>query len=633
MAAVNNNGTGVGGVAGGDGSPGSGVKMISCQTFQTISGAEKPTNNFPAAIVYGADNGAVISQNSWGSVNLEPLSEAEAAAIQYFIENAGIDKETGLQTGPMKGGIVIFAAGNLGNSGHYMPGAYESCFAVAAMGPAFRIASYSNYGSYVEITAPGGDKNYGTDGQVYSTLPGNLYGWLQGTSMACPHVSGIAALAISKYGVGSPGFTPVQLRELLLASANDIYPYNRNYSGQLGTGYIDAYKVLAGTGGAAPQPVSDLEAKWTFEGAYLSWSVTSDPDSGKASRYDILWSESNLDGIDFDDPPAGTRKTIVRVNDAAVGGKLATRLKGMESGKSYYISIAAVDYDGNRSAAYTVSGAPQSDNYPPEILGVPEEIILNTAEYREVPIEVLDMEGYDWTYSMTAGSSALNIRKDNGEGLTLVFDCIKALPGNYTATIGITDNRGDKAEAVIPYTIKPNNAPEATGVSEFVLHNVDEPGTFDLTRLFTDKDNDVLKYEVKLADMLFAEISYSESTLTAKALKIGTSRLTVTARDPRGLSAETAVMLVCRDAKRTADIYPVPVKKDGVLNIRMGKDVEGTIDVALFNTSGGGSVFEQTVAISPSAPATVNISSLRAGTYKIVVRYGETEISKTIAKL
>lgn len=77
---------------------------------------------------------------------------------------------------------------------------------------------------------------------VLSTLPNNGYGYMQGTSMACPHVSGIAALVVSKKG--GPGFTPDALRKMLVEGVKDIDSYNPVYQGKMGSGYIDAALVL-----------------------------------------------------------------------------------------------------------------------------------------------------------------------------------------------------------------------------------------------------------------------------------------------------------------------------------------------------------------------------------------------------
>lgn len=270
IAAVNNNGIGVGGIAGGTSPGGTGVRLMSCQIFkdnpdydendpnseQNISAT---TSQLAAAIKYGTDNGAVISQNSWvvsdWDGHTSPLLDA---AIAYFIEEAGCD-ENGNQTGPMKGGIVIFAAGNENAQTAY-PANKDNVIAVASMNPDYLKSSYSNYGSWVNITAPGGtgpvNGKYSTD-YNYKCLVLSTYGtkdpadpdinkyiWMAGTSMACPHVSGIAALIISRYGVGRPGLTPDRVKNRIINTARDIYDYNPVYNGRLGSGYADARTAL-----------------------------------------------------------------------------------------------------------------------------------------------------------------------------------------------------------------------------------------------------------------------------------------------------------------------------------------------------------------------------------------------------
>lgn len=237
VSARNNNGMGVCGVAGGNGSQ-QGALLMSCQIFE---GEESAPGD--VAIKYGADNGAVISQNSWGFQDITYVPGSTQSAINYFIQYAGKD-ENGVQVGPMNGGVVIFAAGNE-EAEYGSPAAYEPVIAVAALAHDYEIAYYSNYGTWVDISAPGGDVYKGTQAQVLSTLPGNQYGYMQGTSMACPHVSGIAALAVSY--LGAPGFTPADLKDKIFMSANDIiYDYNTtSFTNKLGAGLINTFDIIS----------------------------------------------------------------------------------------------------------------------------------------------------------------------------------------------------------------------------------------------------------------------------------------------------------------------------------------------------------------------------------------------------
>ena len=207
LAAKNNNGVGICGVAGGD-TPDNGVRFMCC-----------PFNNGnPAAsIKYGADHGAVICTNSWfiagGSV-----AEVMQDAVNYFVKNAGID-ENGNQTGPMRGGIVFGSAGNDGvePESHY-PASLDNVIAVAALDPAFKKSDYSNYAEWVDIAAPGGGNGYGW--QMWSCARNNNYLELVGTSQATPVAAGVAALIVSKFA--REGLTPYEVEYRLKRGVKPI---------------------------------------------------------------------------------------------------------------------------------------------------------------------------------------------------------------------------------------------------------------------------------------------------------------------------------------------------------------------------------------------------------------------------
>ena len=279
VAAVNNNGRGGCGVAGGTGK-GDGARLMSCQVFYDIdpnpkvegpagwtSGSEVATAR---AFQYAADNGAAIAQCSYGygsklmSDAAYARGSAEKSAIDYFIKYGGGEA--------MTGGIPIFAAGNFQSNYASYPGAYRDYVCVTAMSCDFTPAYYTNFGPGSNIVAPGGDylQKYYTDrtgeldSEIYSTtfLDTSGYGYKQGTSMACPHVSGIAALAISHSLTIGKKLTAIDLRNILLGSTHDIDRYCvgtktglttgdmvetvqlGKFKGKMGVGYIDAFKAL-----------------------------------------------------------------------------------------------------------------------------------------------------------------------------------------------------------------------------------------------------------------------------------------------------------------------------------------------------------------------------------------------------
>lgn len=264
ISAVNNNGYAVCGIAGGTGN-GDGVKIMSIQIFEGEDGCYSST--IAKGVKYAADNGAVIINNSWGydpndnytgDNEYENYDSVLKEAFSYFKTNARLE-------GAMEGGLVVFAAGNETYPESAYPAAYRDYISVSAMSSDFKATYYTNYGPGVNICAPGGDAYYGnwlTISSV-STTEKDGYEYMQGTSMACPHVSGCAALAVSYALKQGYTLTADELHRLILTSVHDINVYQNGtkqyfdytagqyvdmslapYIGKLGAGYIDAHLLL-----------------------------------------------------------------------------------------------------------------------------------------------------------------------------------------------------------------------------------------------------------------------------------------------------------------------------------------------------------------------------------------------------
>ena len=388
IAAVSNNGIGISGIAGGTGG-GNGAKIMSCEIFHPTDGRYDANSNATAdAIKYAADNGAVICQNSWGyeagTMSLNQWINQDLAvkeAIDYFIRYAGMSPDGETQTGPMAGGIVLFAAGNEYSRLASYPAAYEPCISVAAISCAYEAAWYTNYGSTIDICAPGGGEaanfvnNIGYDeGYNLSTLPTNLkngdrftytdyfgnkktttidyvsttvgYGYMHGTSMACPHVSGVAALIVSQFG--APGFTNEQLKEKLFSTARDIDSYqgqvydgSGTYAGKIGK-LVDAGAAL--DSGEVP-PVSDQPTITPATGQNDTFTL------GASERKTLQYTLAGYTEWRLDDPSGKIAKSI--------DGNVVTLTidASQYAAGSYTAELLAVNgtKTAKRTIAYTVS--------------------------------------------------------------------------------------------------------------------------------------------------------------------------------------------------------------------------------------------------------------------------------------
>ncbi|MGM0588597.1 MAG: S8 family serine peptidase [Bacteroidota bacterium] len=374
VGAQNNNSTGVVGIAGGNGTD-SGVRLMANRVFGKF-GAQ--ADNFGDALVYAADNGAVISQNSWGyGSRLSSLFYMEKQAIDYFNERAGLDNtdadddgtpDQDTQIGPMNGGLVVFAAGNDNadskDGKHWYPAYYDTTMAVAASTNRDERAEYSNYGTWIDITAPGGQiENFSvTNGPrgILSTIPPSsnssnaYYGWYQGTSMACPHVSGVAALVVSKLGKfsdqSSQNLTNGELRSILEGSADYIYDENPYQLYELGKGRLNAAKAVQGRNTTAPAALSDLTASAVKSDALeLQWTAPgADDQTGRAYNYDMRISTSSISNSNFD-----TAEQIDTPMPDSAGNVEKLEIKNLDYNTTYHVALVAYDGYGNQSTLVT----------------------------------------------------------------------------------------------------------------------------------------------------------------------------------------------------------------------------------------------------------------------------------------
>ena len=249
IAQSTNNRYGVAGVA-------YGAKLMPLKVLSR--GGSGTIADIAEAIRFAADHGAnVINMSLGGGGDSKLMREA----IDYAHK---------------KGVVIVAAAGNANSNSASYPALYPKVIAVSAVGPDRQKTSYSNYGTGVDIAAPGGaTRNNEQDGILQETInprtPGQFqFKYFQGTSMAAPHVAAVAALIKSR----RPQLSPDQVWNVLKSSAQPAKKDSQNY---FGAGYLDAAKAIQSVGGGIPITFNPLTIRWFDIGlklmaaALLSW--------------------------------------------------------------------------------------------------------------------------------------------------------------------------------------------------------------------------------------------------------------------------------------------------------------------------------------------------------------------------
>ena len=627
IAGVGNNSIGIAGVAGVNaGKNIKGTTIINSQVFRIKGGGDSSSGNldedldgasdFAAAVKWGADHGAVISNNSWGNVyDTEEkakngrTSSSMKAAIDYFNKYAGMSADGTTQVGPMAGGVVFFAAGN-DNWAYGHPADYEGCIAVGAIGPLGTKSSFSNYGSWVDICAPGGEVlNNSRDEMLLGAFADNNYAYMSGTSQATPLVSGVAALIVAK--CGGMGFTREDLIEALLNTADTDAV---DQASQIG-GRVNAYEAVHyhDKTASVPNPVTETPSTKINSGkATVSWKIPANSNGDPVYGFRVFYGTDLVSLL--------TSKSIkATTGNHAVGDVISVELTDLNPHTKYYATVVSYVSPLVFSANSPIVTFTTLTNRAPVINLTSENSTFRSHEQGEFTFEISDPDGDNIDVSVTENMN-LTLLTDKATYAKVSFNCLDYEPGYHSFTLTVTDSYGLSAEKTVSFKVNENSAPVVSSVKPILVESLFTSQTLGLGNYFSDADGEDLTYYVSVG--VSNNITYSFSkrndTINLYALDYGIGNIYVKASDARGASASATFDVLVRE--KGVGVIPSYDPSTNTVSFQTGLTGASTT-VKIYNASGT-EVASSSGYSSAFEPITVILSDCAPGIYKAVVSYG-----------
>ncbi|MDD5594914.1 MAG: Ig-like domain-containing protein, partial [Candidatus Omnitrophica bacterium] len=405
------------------------------------------------AIHYAADNGAQVINNSWGPASRLASDPVVEAAVDYAYS---------------RGCVLTFAAGNNNDDvAYYSPANYSKVIAVS--GTDYNDARYdmSNWGNAIHVAAPAVS--------ILSLATNeNNFGIGTGTSMACPHVSGMAALMLSR----KPTLTNEEIKWLMRFSADDLGAVGKD--AYFGYGRINAARAMTAVSdtSAPSTPVVTDEGDTTTNQnqLYASWTAA-DPESG-VREYQYKITQDSTGGA-----------TIVDWTSTGTTANVTSGGLSLTKGVTYYFSVKAkngVGIWGN--LGYSDGIREVSDNHAP--VAADQSVTTDEDVAKTITLSATDADGDNLIYSVVTnpGHGALS-----GTAPNLTYTPTANYNGSDSFTFKANDGLADYNIATVSITVTAvNDAPVANDQSVTVTE--DTPRAITLTS--TDIDGDNLTYSV-----------------------------------------------------------------------------------------------------------------------------------------
>lgn len=648
IAARNNNGKGISSIAGGNGNPNTGVRLMCCQIFrnnpnynpsdkhspETIGTGDR--NREAAAIVYGANNGAIISQNSWGYDRvMKQTPQVIKDAIHYFNTYAGGDKT---DKPLMQGGLVIFAAGNDATSAPSMPSAESSVVSVSSFNPDFSASWYTNYGSWTDISAPGGSKPVNglyplQDGQptsaILSTVPATTahpnggYAYMQGTSMATPHVSAIAALIVSKYG--NARFTAKQLRERLLTGVRPM-DYNKylteTYRNSMGSGYADALVALTDydhdTTPTAPLFLVN-RAKPDYGKIRMAWTSKNNGANGSLQKYVLYCSKHPVTTANR------ANKEVIAYNIPAQFAKenqaIQYTVTHLDNNTKYYFGILAEARNGHQSSLTVLPNSIATlNNTPPQITPdtESERITLAGNDTRDITLRIEDHENHKWTVAFSTVDKLRIVHTKSG--VNIHIEAKQYMPGVYPVTVSARDELGAKSSYRFIIEVVADKIPSMKTQARKIRLRLGERRQIDLREITDDEDVNSVKYELMNSEEQGKDVLVKDGRMDVVGSTWGQRQIHIKATDKHGQSGTMAFDVF---VYRNEGIYSLfPTITSGMLYLKVGDTIDGHVKWQIRNVAGKlvkANAFDTSSLDADKRTYTMNVSSLTVGQYTLYI--------------
>ena len=626
IAAVTGNGVGVSGIAGNP-NDGYGVKIMTVQILEGDDGV----SNIGPAFAYAADNGAIISQNSWGYDKAGVYNQSDITAINYFINEAGKDKDGNPRPGtPMTGGIVIFAAGNDGKDDKWYPAYFNNVLAVAATNHYGKLAWYSNFGSWIDISAPGGDTNEAgknRTGGIYSTsyrdTNKNYYEYLQGTSMACPHVSGVAALILSVYGCEN--FTPAMLRSRLLNSATSLNEFDPANASKMGAGLVNASTAIAPC--ETMNTITDLEIQpLNAVSCRLSWTVP----NHETDIYTVACAKTEITQDNFD-RYIWEKADILQTS----GDTKQIVVYGLDPATTYYIAIRNHLSCQPSSISNMVTATTRINHAPVLARPLPDITLRDVAKETAYYIGDIftDEDGDDMKYEISVASSRIATAKINGDSLMIK----PIIAGATRLTLTADDENTGRTPYSLRLTVTQNQAPQINGlITNITMLPASAPITINLVEYASDPEDDPIHFNAHLSKTGIVNATVEDGILSIKPLVHGEVDLQVTASDLYSATVTKTIHITVEqkyapDKNNELLLYPNPANDQLWYSYTLTESAP--VNIRVWNSAG--EIILQTPSEKPS-PETdyrhINLNGWSAGVYfvELMMREKVLDVKKFV---